>query len=170
MVCTPNHMNAKLEPGDWIIGHSSKKTGNKLIYAMEVQEILDFDQYYHDSRFQYKKPKIGGKWWQKMGDNIYFKKLNGKWDWIKPSLHDDKRKEDTKHPIVFISKHFYYFGSKAIEEFPKKYPKLIKDRQGISYVENDKEITRFTNWLELTYKVGRGNNIPSQATRKPNCK
>lgn len=29
-LCTPNHMNAKLKPGDWIVGHSCKATGHRL--------------------------------------------------------------------------------------------------------------------------------------------
>ena len=40
-LCTPNHRNARLDVGDWIVGHSSKATGNKLIYAMRVTQGSD---------------------------------------------------------------------------------------------------------------------------------
>lgn len=51
-LCTPNHMGIKAEKGDWLVGNSSVAKGNKLIFAMQVEEILSFDQYYNDPRFK----------------------------------------------------------------------------------------------------------------------
>jgi hypothetical protein len=33
-VCTPSHKSAGLKEGDWLIGHSTKKDGHRLVYAM----------------------------------------------------------------------------------------------------------------------------------------
>src|SRR5208283_739042 len=76
--CTPNHMGVRLSLGGWILGTSSVNEGNKLIYAMKVSEILDLDDYFNDPRFERKKPGPGG-WKRRCGDNIYFRRADGKW-------------------------------------------------------------------------------------------
>jgi hypothetical protein len=38
-LCTPSHTNAKLKEGDWLIGNSPKKDGNRLVYAMRISEV-----------------------------------------------------------------------------------------------------------------------------------
>lgn len=167
-VCTPNHMNAKLKKDDWIIGHSTKNTDNKLIYAMKVIERIGFNEYFYDKRFEKKKPKVGN-YMHRVGDNIYYKNSNGKWEWIRYSLHSDKRKIDTDHPIVFISNYYYYFGSNADPNFPIIFPKLIKNEQGICYVRDHLEIIRFVEWLKGKYKLGRNNNIPRDVNNIPSC-
>src|SRR5437868_6312610 len=72
--CTPNHLNRRLEPGDWLIGNSSADAGpeRRLIYAMRISEPpMTFDDYYRDPRFAKKKARAGS-WQEKCGDNIYF--------------------------------------------------------------------------------------------------
>ncbi len=39
------------EVGDWIVGLSPKPTGNRMVFAMQVDEILSYADYYHDERF-----------------------------------------------------------------------------------------------------------------------
>src|SRR5208283_2747822 len=78
-LCTPNHMGVRLKVGDWIAGFLSKERENKLLYAMEVQEILNFDDYYRDSRFSKKIPNLQGTWKHRCGDNIYSKNKSGLW-------------------------------------------------------------------------------------------
>jgi len=43
---------------DWIVGLSPKASGNKLIFAMQVAEILSYENYYRDSRFATKIPNF----------------------------------------------------------------------------------------------------------------
>ena len=60
-------------PGDWVIGTGAAGnllTGH-LVYAMQVTEVLTFDEYFDDVRFQTKKPNLGGSLKQAFGDNIY---------------------------------------------------------------------------------------------------
>src|SRR5438132_14058913 len=76
--CTPNHQGLRLGQGDWLLGHGSAARGNRLIYAMRIADVLDFDDYYRDRRFAAKKPQHGG-WRERCGDNIYFRDESGRW-------------------------------------------------------------------------------------------
>lgn len=119
--------NAKV--GDWIVGNSRKKEGNRLIYAMKVEEILPYASYFKDERFAAKIPDFSRKeviW--KAGDNIY-KPLDNEQFLQLQSMHskrDAKRKpteeenletkeRDLKGKNVLISKRFHYFGKSALE-------------------------------------------------------
>ena len=42
--------------GDWIVGLSPRAKGNTVVYAMEVDEILDYASYFRDKRFAHKIP------------------------------------------------------------------------------------------------------------------
>jgi len=69
--CKPT-IRRTAEVGDWIVGLSPKATGNRVIFAMEVEEIIKFEQYYRDKRFTYKIPDYTkGEVIYKTGDNIY---------------------------------------------------------------------------------------------------
>jgi hypothetical protein len=109
--------------GDWIVGLSPKARGNKIIYAMEVQEIVQFADYFRDKRFQGKKPDYSkDKIVFKCGDNIYeqlsnrsFRQLPSRHYNHKGNIEDlNKKKHDLDGINVLISINFYYFGSNAI--------------------------------------------------------
>ena len=58
--------------GDWIVGLSPKAKGNRVVYAMRVDEILPFERYYRDPRFADKIPDSNkGEAACEFGDNIY---------------------------------------------------------------------------------------------------
>lgn len=49
--------------GDWVIGTGAKVRygySGRLVYAMQVSEILDFDTYWNDERFLQKRPNLNG--------------------------------------------------------------------------------------------------------------
>lgn len=108
--------------GDWIVGLNPKADGNRLIYAMQVEEILPYDQYYRDTRFAVKIPDYTkGKVVYKCGDNIYKPIPNGNFRQLQ-SMHSNGTNENLKtkaHDLggknVLISKAFYYFGSRALD-------------------------------------------------------
>jgi len=110
---------------------------------MVIDEILDLDTYFHDSRFQAKKPiPESKKPIQRVGDNAYYKtKRNGKWNWISGHRHDPDKskvitkliKQDTTGNCVFIGRDFYYFGNKAVL-FPNEFKKYLPQR-GIKYCQ-----------------------------------
>jgi hypothetical protein len=106
-----------------IVGTGAKKKYNlsgHLIYAMKVEEILSFDEYWNDPRFRYKRPVLNGSLKQIHGDNIYHRE-QGKW--MQSDSHhsfEDGRANatnidtDTRADRVLISTKFVYFGSAAI--------------------------------------------------------
>lgn len=110
--------------GDWVMGTGAKKRydlAGHVVYAMRVDEVLDFDGYWVDPRFQSKKPLLNGSLKQLYGDNIYHKR--GRL-WIqedshhslsggRPNLKNIER--DTGTNRVLISRNFVYLGERAIE-------------------------------------------------------
>ena len=65
--------NSHLKIGDWIVGLGSVAMGNlgRIIYAMQVEKKITFDQYWDDPQYQIKKPVINGSLVQMYGDNAY---------------------------------------------------------------------------------------------------
>lgn len=104
--------------GDWIAGFSSKRhyKDRRLVYAMRVEKVLDFDEYWTDTRFKCKQPIPTGDREQQCGDNIYHRNPDDG-SWIQaPSYHDETLIEwDTRFPQALISKTFVYYGAKAIK-------------------------------------------------------
>lgn len=108
--------------GDWVIGTGSDnrlvKRGGHLVYAMQVTEVLTFNEYDSDRRFQSKKPYRQGSRKQSCGDNIYFRNA-AKTRWLqRDSFHSnddgtcraDHVRRDTGVDRVLISERFVYFG------------------------------------------------------------
>ena len=134
--CTPNHVKANLNVGDWIIGVESKALAQKrkkagchpevdqcLIYVAKVSEILDLNSYFRDPRFEYKK--YSEKTWEsKHGDNVYYKE-NGMWKWIRHHIHDNlSDNEEVFFPVEKLD---------ALWEDPKarkKYGAILQDIRG----------------------------------------
>jgi Nucleotide modification associated domain 2 len=151
-LCTPSHTRAKLKEGDWLIGVSPKADGNKLVYAMRISQTLSMNEYFHDARFESKKPKMDGTAIEQCGDNIYYQR-GTKWTRLPSPFHNDPHdfsKDAGCH--VFVAEHFYYFGDKRVT-LPDYLKGVIQDRHGISY-KNDLA-GRFVSWLEANYKPGR---------------
>ena len=165
--------NRALQIGDWIIGFGSMAMNNlgKLVYAMKVEEILTFDQYYDDPRFQCKKPVKNGSLVQMYGDNVYHtdKSLNPVRKYIQDecahshkdgSFYQEHYDRDTKSDKVLLSRTFYYFGDNCID-IPQEYSYIRlgeNDMRGnMTYLDlqgEDEKIEAFANWLESTYGKG----------------
>ena len=108
--------------GEWIVGVGSVADGirGQMLYAMQVEEKLDFCQYWDDDRFQMKKPKFFGSLKQAQGDNVYHQ-IDGFWTQER-SRHTHTNAEttakhkqrDTKWHEVLTSNRFVYYGADAI--------------------------------------------------------
>jgi hypothetical protein len=125
LACCKPKIRKTASIGDWIVGLSPKSEGNKIIYAMQVEEILSFKEYYRDSRFSVKIPDRDlRKIKNSRGDNIYEHISNRKFRQL-PSEHSNKKNREKENPKakkhdlsgvnVLISKKFHYFGRKAID-------------------------------------------------------
>lgn len=152
-LCTPNHMNAHLNQGDWVVAHSSKETGRRLVYAMRLTHVLDMPTYF--TMFPEKRPDPNGTYEQQCGDNMYY--LDGdRWARMPSAEHNtpDAFAQD-KNRLVYLAEgaeNYWYFGAAnrhpAIASFADRFPWLIKDRQGFSYIHDQIQITAFTKWLD----------------------
>jgi Nucleotide modification associated domain 2 len=132
--CKPDIRQRAL-PGDWVVGFGSagNKRAGQLIFAMQVEETLSYDQYWADIRFQSKKPNRSGSLRQQYGDNIYHRTNHSSpwiqedarhsWDDGSPNLGHVKR--DTRAPRVLLSRTFAYYGGTEI-----LVPQYLRDVQG----------------------------------------
>ena len=169
-VCKPKiRGSSKLKVGDWILGTGSKaieiSTGKKwlrrkLIYAMQVTEIITFDDYWSDPRFQYKKPKMNGSRVAMFGDNFYHTDENGNWiqedsahSMQDGSCNQGHLKKDTSGRYVLISEHFYYFGTNA-PTIPNEFLEMCKEGIGEKKFENIQLADDFINWVTTNFKTG----------------
>ena len=91
LACCKPKIRKTAQKGDWIVGLNPKAKGNKIIYAMQVKEILLHKDYFLDSRFASKIPDHNtGNTRNKCGDNIYEYISNGKYRQL-PSEHSNKK-------------------------------------------------------------------------------
>lgn len=111
------------EVGDWVIGTGSKAKPylleGRLVYAMKVSEILDFDEYWTDARFRSKRPYLRGSLMQAFGDNIYHRDSDTG-EWIQENSHHTFKdgspnfknvKRDTgSSSNVLVSTDYVYWG------------------------------------------------------------
>jgi hypothetical protein len=167
--CTPNHSKANLEEGDLIAGCFRSQGVSKLVYVMEVEKVLNLNDYWRDSRFACKKPSKNGTPEEQAGDNLYH---HHKRQWVQ---HRDARyhrkppqerfdlsvkprpvwMKDVRGNKVFVGKQFVYFGVKAIT-LPKKFAKFLPNGQGIKYLKADpKGFAAFSIWAFARPKLGR---------------
>ncbi|MEX0776296.1 MAG: hypothetical protein WD042_11375 [Phycisphaeraceae bacterium] len=114
--CKPGIRRTATE-GDWIVGLSRKSAGNRIIYAMKIDETIDFATYYRDERFVAKRPDFTTSAVVcKCGDNIYEPHPDGSFRQLR-STHSNGKHEnpETKaHDLggryVLVGDKFYYFG------------------------------------------------------------
>ncbi|MFU2325627.1 hypothetical protein [Pseudomonas sp. NFX98] len=159
-LCTPNHMNANLERGDWIVGHTSKATGHRLVYAMRLTRVLDMNEYF--SQFPEKHPSPYGTVEQQHGDNMYFRE-DGRWRRLPSAEHNsvDSFQQDQGRKVYLAEgeNRFWYFGAgnrmPTLLEFADQFPWLIMDRQGFEYIHDAERIRAFTDWLCSMGQGGR---------------
>lgn len=122
--CKPK-IRATATIGDWVMGVGGKKLNatGRCIYLMNVDEVINFDEYWEDKRFMLKKPVRNGSYVMLLGDNIYHREAKSN-DWIQEDSHHSNPdgstnnvnlSRDTSSTNVLISSNFFYFGSSAPE-------------------------------------------------------
>lgn len=147
--------------GDWIVGLGSKVMGNEghIVYAACVDEIITFDQYWDDSRFQVKKAQINGTLLQMYGDNVYHT-VNGN-EVQEPCAHSNDangrhKKSDISGKNVLLCSQFYYFGDTA-PELPAELAYIgdTGNPRATRYTDlDDVEVQAFVDWLAANYETG----------------
>ena len=132
--CKPK-IRAGASVGDWVIGTGAKTKydiAGRLIYAMQVSEVLDFDTYWNDPRFLAKRPDLNGSLKVIYGDNIYHRV--GK-RWVQADSHHSLENgrpnkaniaRDTGVDRVLVATKFVYWGKSAPVD-PEAVPGLSQD-------------------------------------------
>lgn len=160
-VCKPSIRNNKnLKIGDWIFGTGSKKLDklHHLIFAMQVQGKLDFQEYWNDIRFQYKKPILNGSLVQMFGDNFYHEDENGNWI-QEASAHsiidkEEHKKNDLSGKYVLFTNKFYYFGDSS-PLIPEEFWGVCNEGRNMkSKGIDNKTAKKFVDWLEKNFNEG----------------
>jgi hypothetical protein len=121
LACCKPEIRRTAQKGDWIVGLTPKAGGNRIVYYMRVDDVMEsFASYWVDRRFEVKKPTDadGVRGWR--GDNIYEPLASGGYRQL-PSIHSDGEAEDAEakaHDLgggrVLVSENFAYFGSKTL--------------------------------------------------------
>ncbi len=131
--CKPK-IRERAQPGDWIVGLASRTGGNGIVYAMEVDEVMGYGDYFNDPRFAAKIPDHTRlDYVQRCGDNCYEPLPDGGFRQL-PSHHSAGALENPKLKAtdlsgrnVLIAKRFHYFGSQPLP-LPESLDTLIVAR------------------------------------------
>lgn len=146
--------------GDWVAGLTSATDRTKpgFVYVMKVDEVLTYDAYWRDARFQFKKPSLVGSVKQIFGDNIYHQNPQGVWHQADSHHSFDggapnprNIANDTKSHGVLVGRRFAYWGSSAIDV-----PDEFLDYKGLSICLQrgyrskfpDEFVQAFAAWFE----------------------
>jgi len=152
--CTPNHQGSRIKPGDWVAGFLNKAREHRFLYAMQVDKIIGLDDYFHEPRYQNKKPNLSGTWKERCGDNIYSLGDDGEWIQHRNRFHLDEhiKEQDTRHARVFIGKRFWYLGKSAVMP-PTKFNPLAGGR-GARVNHDPILVNEFCLWVEENFEPG----------------
>jgi len=148
-ICKPV-IRRNAEIGDWIVGTGSTQFGfeNKVIYAMEVTQILSMKEYgsYCKTELPKKIPNWrGNSYKDRVGDCIYdfsFEPIK-----LLKSVHNEEnRHRDLGGQFTLLSDHFYYFGDKP-EPLPENLLKIVHQGQGHKSIAIQEYLYDFINWI-----------------------
>ncbi|PKO83949.1 MAG: hypothetical protein CVU17_04980 [Betaproteobacteria bacterium HGW-Betaproteobacteria-11] len=153
--------------GDWVVGTGAKVAygySGRLIYAMQVSEVLDFDTYWNDPRFIQRRPNLTGSLQVLYGDNIYHRVSKR---WVQADSHHslesgrlnkDNLAWDTGVDRLLVATKFVYWGRSA-PTIPQKFRAFGKEKddicsgRGHRVFENELPAA-FAAWLEEEGKWG----------------
>jgi hypothetical protein len=156
-ICKPQ-IRRTARVGDWIMGLRSKRVDH-LIYAMCVEEVLSFSEYWNDPRFANKKPDK-----DPCCDNIYKPDEYGRLIWVENHVHDEgSALRDLSGEKVLVGQKFWYFGQ-ASPQIPTDIVHLIHDGVGYSVNKRRKEtdIEVLEKWLRYWGQGVHGKPIDRQ--------
>jgi hypothetical protein len=163
-ICKPGIRRVAKE-GDWVAGLGSKKApsgdlSKHLVYAMLVEEVMSLQEY--DRRaptsWPHRIPNVQSPdLAERLGDCIYdFSK--GKPSQPRPGVHGRQNvATDLSGENVLVSRHFYYWGAKAIE-LPSHLHGICHQTQGHRSDSNARYFDPFVSWLSQLNLIPRDMN------------
>jgi hypothetical protein len=151
-ICKPS-IRRVAAPGDWVVGLGSRNApggdlSGKVVYAMRVESSVSFRDY----------DKIANKKWpgkvpdvtsldlsKRLGDCIY--DFSSGQPVQRPGVHGPQdQKKDLSGRNVLMSKHFFYFGGRALP-LPEHLLGLCHQTQGHRSRMNDPYVSDFIEWI-----------------------
>ena len=153
LACCKPVIRRTAHEGDYVVGLGPADLGNRVVYAMQVTETVEFDDYWHEKRFSIKRPDIEAGGEKAVGDNIYHRGTTGEWQQAR-SLHSyengqqdwKQTRTDTSGEKVLIGGDFIYWGGDG-PPLPCNLKGLIVGRSYKS-TANEKYIPDFIEWFE----------------------
>ncbi len=152
-ICKPR-IRSVAERGDWIagIGSCNAPSGDlsgHLVYAMRVEDVLTLAEYDRQCRLHWchripnmTSPDLA----ERLGDCIY-DFSQGK-PVQRPGVHGPlNRDNDLSGQNVLISRHFYYFGSRALP-LPTRLLGICHQARGHRSDANDPFFDDFVKWID----------------------
>lgn len=147
LACCKPEIRRTAKLGDWIVGLTGTKLPPplRLVFAMLVTRISNFDEYWSAVEFAGRKAKRNGSQAAQVGDNIYHREGPGA-PWIQEnSVHslpggaqcDLNTAHDTRVNRILLSDQFIYFGEEA-----RVVPPAVL--QALGYTKNPRDRRKFT--------------------------
>jgi len=146
--------------GDYVLGtgSASRQLAGNVVFFMQVNEIITFDQYWSDPRFVRRRPVMNGSLQQRFGDNIYHRE-NGKWiqadsrhSQLGSQPNSKNLQRDTgKTERVLLSNKFIYWGGEG-PKVPARLSDFVHHTPGHRSFFPEGDIQRFLTWIQ-TYNV-----------------
>ena len=153
LACCKPGIRRTAKEGDYIIGLGPKRLGNPVVFAMRVNDVVEFEDYWHEARFRIKRPDMRAGCEKAAGDNIYHRGPTGEWqqEWSLHSLRNGeqdwkKTRTDTGGEKVLIGEDFIYWGGDG-PPLPDNLQGLIVGR-GYKSTANHEYIPDFIQWFE----------------------
>lgn len=154
--CKPR-IRKSAQIGDFVIGHSPKGDGYKIIFIMKVSSIMTFDEYWNNEDYSIKRPVMNGSLVRKYGDNIYHHGASG--NWIQEDSHhslengsvnlDNLHRDTGMTDKVLLARDFIYLGKSRID-FPDQFTHCICNHRGYKLI-NEADSQFLWNYLEAKF-------------------
>lgn len=152
-ICKPK-IRSVAKRGDWVAGLGSKDASSGdlsgcLVYAMEVEEVMSLAEYdrHAAQQWPHRIPNVKSLSLQeRLGDCIYdFSSGSPR---QRPGVHGPGNKDaDLNGKNVLISRHFFYFGAKAIP-LPEELLGICHQTQGHKSNCNEQYFAPFVDWIK----------------------
>lgn len=159
LACCKPQIRQHAAVGDVIVGYGPAKHGlsGQIMYWMIVDEIIQFDDYWHDPRFRSKRPRMGGSLMLSYGDNIYHRDPESGY-WIQePSFHSDPNSLNGRGNLlrdtgttdrVLIGRDYAYWGPNGPRP-PEVFNDFVKTGRGHEHNSEDEYLKEtFIAWLQ----------------------
>jgi hypothetical protein len=149
LACCKPTIRRKASVGDIIIGTASSRyeeQAGHLIYAMRVEKILSYQDYWDNPAYDFRKPSNETSV-SRRGDNIWHQDALGQWEVATGAIHHfGHREHDIRGINVLIATDFFYFGRSAIS-IPAEFSGVVATTQGHKNTYDPALIFRFWDWL-----------------------